>query len=152
MLRNTHGTFITIQLCYGLIAGYWNNFDCRKICLSENLLLENVVSENLVSENLLRKICCRKNCCRKNLLDPPAGDLICRHFDVYLELRACRVSMDGSANSSYFSKLLCSDILNFFFYMVRIYLCPIGIAKVNYWFESFHFGVWVCLIGFIKFI
>ena len=44
----TYGTFITMQLCYGLFAGYYNNFDCRKICLSENLLSENVISENLL--------------------------------------------------------------------------------------------------------
>ena len=73
----TYGTFITMQLCYGLLAGYKNNFDCRKICLSEIFLSENVVSENsfvgkfavgkIVSENLPSEKLCRKICRRKNI-------------------------------------------------------------------------------------
>ena len=61
----TYGTFITIQLGYGFFAGSYNNFDRRKISLSENLLVGKIVSENLPPEKLCRKICRRKNCVGK---------------------------------------------------------------------------------------
>ena len=50
-------------------------FDCRKMLLSENVVVRKFavgkyVSENLPSEKLFWKICHRKICCQKNLRIP----------------------------------------------------------------------------------